>query len=153
MLKKWQRMSMMVTLVVCMFTVLAFTQTAAAQSVVSHQVAKPTAFLDCNATAQRPVVYRRSLEAKGLLQCDRSSRLRVQITLYKIVGDDQVRVGSASQEDRDDSLRVSLDRSCQFGRYRSEVIGYAWDVIRQDWKRVAYARSEIVRASCFINRG
>jgi len=150
MLKKWQCMSMLLTLFGCMFTIFAFAGTAAAQSVVSHQVAKPVLRLDCDAKALRPIVHRGSIDARGTLSCERPSQLRLQITLYKVLGDHQIRIGSAVVQDRDDTLRVSVDRTCQFGRYRSEVVGYAWDVFRQDWRRVAFARSETVRAACFF---
>jgi len=152
MLKKWQCLSMALTLFVCMFTILAFTQAAAAQSVANIQTAKPAALLDCDAAAQRPVVYRGSIYARGTLSCNKSVRLRVQITLYRIVGDDLVRIGSTSATDRDDSLSVNIDRTCQSGRYRSEVIGYTWDVLQQSWRRISSARSEIVRAACFFPR-
>lgn len=149
MLKKWQCMSMALTLFVCMFTVIAFTQPAAAQS-ASVQATKPTAFLDCDATASAPVVYRSSIYARGTLSCTRTAQLRVQIVLYKAIGDDLVRIGSNAAAGRDDSLRVRINKACQFGRYRTEVIGYAWDALKQDWVRVAAARSEIVKAACLF---
>ena len=150
MLKKWQCICMMSTLFVCMITVLGFTQTASAQSVVSQQAARPAAFLDCDASAVKPVVYHGTIYARGALSCERRAQIRVQITLYKVVGDDLLLVSSASAKGRRDTLRVSVDSDCQYGRYRSVVIGYAWNVFQQDWTRIAIARSETARASCFF---